>query len=176
MRRAVRAYTLIEVLVVVSILGLASAVVVPHMLTASTLGIQAAARTVIADLLFAQNEAIVQQRPRYVRFDFIEDRYWLEDENNNPIQLNWRVGGGVDTDGGSGTVFIDFRNDERFTGVRLARVVDGVFQDDGAELVLKYDELGSPDAAAEIGLVANGQKFQISVAAFTGRVKVARVE
>lgn len=166
-----RAFTLVEVLCVVAILGIASAVVVPHMLTASTLGIQAAARTVIADVLFAQNEAIVQQRPRYVHFDFDNDRYWLEDENHDPIQLDWRV---------SGDSFIDFREDDRFAGVTLAKVeVSGgttTFLEDGGELVLAFDELGSPNSSAEIGLIAGEQRFHVSVAQFTGRVKVKQVQ
>lgn len=161
-------YTLIEVLIVVTIIGVAGAVVVPHMLDASTLGIQAAARTVIADLLYGQNEAVVQQRPRRVVFDTDAERYWLEDEEGQAIALNWRVGG---------ENFVDFNADERFRGVLLAKVTvdaggNATFVDDGGTLTFEFDELGAPSQGGHVGVIAGEQRFRISVADFTGRVTV----
>ena len=68
-RRMPRGFTLVEVLIVVVIIGIVGAIVVPQILTAGTLGVQAAARMVIADLQFAQNDAIARQAPRRVVFE-----------------------------------------------------------------------------------------------------------
>lgn len=63
-----RAFTLVEVLVVVVILGLVSAVIIPQMGSRADLVAAAAARSLMADLTFAQNLAITNQRPVYVVF------------------------------------------------------------------------------------------------------------
>lgn len=171
--RSRRGYTLIEVLIVVVVIGIASAVVVPGLIRASTLGIQAAARTAIADVLYAQNEAVVQQRPFTVYVDTDAERYWMEtdadgDGVDEPVSLQWRVGGDS---------FIDFARDERFEGVSLARVEldasgNPTFTEDGGVVTIRFDELGSPDSRAQFGLLSDKQRFVIAVAEFTGRVTV----
>jgi len=71
-------YTLIEVLITVTVVGLASAVVVPSLMRSGTLGLQAASRMVIADILLAQNDAIAYQSPRRAVFDVDNNEYRLE--------------------------------------------------------------------------------------------------
>lgn len=164
------AYTLVEVLIVVTIIGIAGAIVVPHMLRASTLGIQAGARMLIADLLYAQNEAVVQQKTRGVTIDTDNERYWLTDENGDKLKLAWRTGDGV----------VDFIKDSRFRGITLAKAAgaDGSFtftQDDGL-IKIEFDELGTPSAGGHIGLIAGAQRLVVSVADFTGRVTVTSVD
>jgi len=63
-----RAFTLVEILVVVTILGIAAAVVVPQMGTRGDLKAAAAARMIMADLIYAQNRAISTQTKHYVTF------------------------------------------------------------------------------------------------------------
>src|SRR5690242_16864757 len=62
-------FTLVEILVVVVILGIAAAVIVPNMGTRSDLKAAAAARMIMADLIYAQNRAISTQTKHYVTFD-----------------------------------------------------------------------------------------------------------
>jgi type II secretory pathway pseudopilin PulG len=62
---------------VVIILGIASAVVVPNLGTHNDLNAAAAARVVVADLVFAQNKAIVTQAMVYVNFDPTNQQYTL---------------------------------------------------------------------------------------------------
>lgn len=66
--REKRGFTLIEILMVVIILGIASAVMIPQLGSRDDLRAAAAARTVMADLNYAQNRAIAQQKKHYVRF------------------------------------------------------------------------------------------------------------
>jgi prepilin-type N-terminal cleavage/methylation domain-containing protein len=72
-----RGFTLVEILMVVIILGIASAVVVPNLGTHNDLNAAAAARVVVADLVYAQNKAIVSQQLIYVNFDLTNQKYSL---------------------------------------------------------------------------------------------------
>ncbi len=71
------AFTFIEVLVVVLILGIASAIVVPQFTSRDDLDAQSAARAVMADLLYAQDRAIATQKNQYVVFNSTTQNYSL---------------------------------------------------------------------------------------------------
>jgi prepilin-type N-terminal cleavage/methylation domain-containing protein len=64
-----RGFTLIEILVVVVILGIVSAMIVPSLGNRDDLNVAAAARVLVADLTYAQNRAITTQKYVYVRFN-----------------------------------------------------------------------------------------------------------
>jgi prepilin-type N-terminal cleavage/methylation domain-containing protein len=61
-------FTLIEILVVVVILGIASAIVIPQIGSRDDINTATAARAMMADLNYAQNLAIAKQKAYYVRF------------------------------------------------------------------------------------------------------------
>jgi type II secretory pathway pseudopilin PulG len=88
------AFTFTEVLVVVCILGIASAVVLPEIGDRHDVSAAAAARTVMADLLYAQNRAISTQSMQYVNFDIAGQQYGLYSALSpcqfltHPINLN----------------------------------------------------------------------------------------
>jgi prepilin-type N-terminal cleavage/methylation domain-containing protein len=62
-------FTLVEILVVVVIIGIAAAVIVPQMGSRGDLKAAAAARMIMADLVYAQNKSISTQTRHYVKFD-----------------------------------------------------------------------------------------------------------
>jgi len=62
------AFTLVEILVVVVILGLISAVIIPQLGSRGDLIASAAARQVMSDIGYAQNRAITTQSPVYMVF------------------------------------------------------------------------------------------------------------
>ena len=159
------AYTLIEVLVVVLILGIISAVVVPQMLTAGTLGVQAAARLVVSDILFAQNEAIAAQETRKVIFDVAGNTYSVADGTNTALTIGW-VNAKADN------YIVDFDEDERFEGVKIRSVTVGGGATPATELV--FDDLGSPTLSSEMQIVVGykNQNLLVKVQPFTGRVTV----
>ena len=88
------AFTMIEILVVVVILGIASAIIVPQMSSRNDLDAAAAARAVMADLLYAQNRAIAMQKTQYVSFNVADQQYGLYDTMSpqvvltHPVNLN----------------------------------------------------------------------------------------
>ncbi len=155
-------YTLVEVLIVVTILGIAAAVVVPQMLTAGTLGIQAAARIIIADMLYAQNDAIAQQRNRKVVFDAAAESYSITDESDAVITARWK-------NGDANNYIIDFANDDRFQGVVI------VSADFGGDPTLEFDALGAPLNGGNVVIRFQNTQYRVTVAAFTGRVTVQEI-
>jgi MSHA pilin protein MshC len=79
--RARSGFTLVEILTVVIILGIMSAVVVPNLGQRNDLVVASAARVVVADLLYAQNRSIQTQSLRYVVFDVANQKYSLLTSN-----------------------------------------------------------------------------------------------
>lgn len=155
-------YTLVEVLVIVTIMGIAAAVVVPQMLAAGTLGVQAAARIIISDILFAQNDAIAQQRNRRVIFDPANERYSLVDENGAVLTARW-------ISGSANNYVVDFINDTRFAGVVI------VSADFGGVPTLEFDALGGPLNGGTVEIEFQDQRYCVTVASFTGRVTVQQI-
>ena len=161
-RRSRRAYTLVEVLLVVSILGLVSAAVVPSMLTAGSMGVQAAARVMVADLLYAQNEAIAQQNTRKVIFDVANNSYRLTDEANGTLTASW-------VNGQANNYVVEFGTDKRFKGVSILSV------DFNGGNVIEFDSLGTPSTGGSITIQYDRRSYRIDVASFTGRITVTKL-
>ena len=177
-------FTLIEILVVVAIIGIAGALVVPSMLSAGTLGLQGAARLVIADISYAQNEALASGRVRGIEFDPVTDRYRMFDERGVTIDLKWmRTGGSPATTGPDGNPVpgwtVDFPNDSRFAGIEIAgaNLPEEVDPDGGDRPLprIRFDALGAPMGAIDDGTIQlrhAGNTVTISIDSFTGAVTV----
>ena len=157
-------YTLVEVLIIVAILGVAAAIIVPQMLAAGTLGIQAAARVIIADILYAQNDAIAQQRNRRVVFDVANESYTLTDEAGTVLSVNWK-------NGTANNYLVDFVNDQRFQGVVIVSANFG----GATPETLEFDALGGPLSGGTVEIQFQNSRYRITVAAFTGRVTVQQL-
>jgi prepilin-type N-terminal cleavage/methylation domain-containing protein len=63
-----RAFTLVEILCVVVILGICSAVIIPQLSSRDDLRVAAAARVVVADVMYAQSRAISSQQKHFLEF------------------------------------------------------------------------------------------------------------
>src|SRR4051812_46986306 len=82
LRQSRRAFTLIEILMVVTIIAIASAIIVPQIGTRDDLKQAAGARVVMADLIWAQNRAISTQQKQYIIFSGQSYTLWYKDSTN----------------------------------------------------------------------------------------------
>jgi len=158
-----RGFTLVEILVVVAIIGMAGAIVVPVISQPSSFSIQAASRMLISDILIAQNDAIASQQNRRLVFNQVLNTYSLTDTAGNVLSASIRAGST------SGNYVVDFNTDRRFAGVALQNV------NFGGNPFLEFDPLGAPMNGGTLQLTApnaNNNLFTITVAAFTGRVSI----
>src|SRR5207247_7752498 len=60
---------------VVIILGISSAIVIPQISSRNDLKAASAARAIVADILYAQNQAIVTQANQYIKFNVSAQTY-----------------------------------------------------------------------------------------------------
>jgi prepilin-type N-terminal cleavage/methylation domain-containing protein len=163
-----RGYTLIEILLVVVMLGIAGSLVIPSLGSTEVLRVQAAVRTVVGDINYAQSEALAHQRPHAVVFDVEENRYTI-------VEI---VGGVLDP--ATNTIRTgNLNNSRKFHTSRLEAV-----DFDGFD-VLVFDEMGgpvagvgssTPGAGGNIVISGSGSQFQVRVEAYTGRVSVVRLQ
>lgn len=170
------AYTLIEVLVVVVILGIAGALVAPSLGQAGVLRIQAAVRMIVSDITFAQMDALGYQEQRAIVFDIENNMYTLVQVDGTTID--------VDNDAlydpkGPSQRYVISLNREMYGGT----VIESVDLGDSDTLI--FDEMGGPVAAPGTSTLSDGgsitlagpvSRFRINIAAFTGRVTVTRLD
>lgn len=168
------AYTLVEILVVVTVLGIAASMVIPQMSSAHVLRVQAAVRSVVADITLAQSDALAMQEARAVVFDIESNRYTLVEVVGDVVDADSNA---MYDSGGPGQRFVRDFDDSEWGG---ARIIGADFDGDN---ILIFDELGSPIAEAgdstpglggTITISGSGSVFTILVDAYTGRVTVSR--
>lgn len=150
-------FTLAEMLVTLSIIAVAAMVIGPQILVTGSMRAQAASRAVIADILFAQNDAIARQSSRRVVFDLPNNGYQLTSGAGTILTAPWKGGGGYQ---------MNFSGDRRFQGVTLAAA------DFDGQAVLEFDAFGSPTSGGEVRISAGTVQYRVRVAAFTGRVTI----
>src|SRR5690349_9630106 len=143
-RRGSRGFTLIEILMVVVILGIASAVVAPQLGSRSDIKIRAAARLLVADLMYAQNTAIAQQKWIYVRFDAAGEKYSVMDGvGANATDTTKIIKHPVTK--AEFTTKLGVATDRRIGDVKIKTVTfNGVDTNYRPEFVIAFDELGVP--------------------------------
>lgn len=175
-RRSRHGLTLLEILVVVVILGIAGALVVPSMGQVGVLRVQAAVRTVVSDITFIQSDAVAFQEQRAAIFDVDDSTYRLVTVPGDAIDPATNTM--YDPTKRGGLYVVDFLH-VRFGG---SRITDAAFDDD---TTLIFDAMGGPvkepgsnepGAGGFVEIEGSGQTFVVNVEPFTGRVTVERID
>ena len=145
-----RAFTLVEVLAVVTILAIASAIVIPQCGSRNDLKVAAGARVLMADLIWAQNRAISTQQKQYIIFSGQSYTLWYADSsgvlhtNTNPVTTDTYT----NTFGATNTPLED---------VTLSTTSPPSF---ASKTSLCFDEMGTPygySGSATISMTTQGQ-------------------
>ncbi|MFG0294083.1 MAG: Tfp pilus assembly protein FimT/FimU [Phycisphaerales bacterium JB065] len=185
-------FTLVEVLVTIAVLSIATVLVIPSMNSTGVLRIQSAVRQTVADITFAQSDAMAYQSRRAIWFgrvpvdpyatpwEFTEGNGYTLAEINGPL-LDLNSHAMFHPDDQVGPYSRDFDHD-RYGGARIAA---SSFDGDG---LLIFDALGGPvqdltgEEPSEGGFVeirggVNDEYiFRIHVSPMTGRIAVERLE
>ncbi len=181
---SVRSYTLIELIMVMAVLALAAALLIPHMVGIDSMTVQAAVRLLIADLSFAQSDALANQEFRRVVFYDDGSGYCIlivdSFDEVTPADLDDPAVNYVyDPLGNMGRYIVDYTVDGRFEGVVITEVtMDGMTLEDRPQIT--YDQLGgtiqtssAPGIGGSIVLTYKDSIYRITVSPFTGKLTVS---
>ncbi len=127
------AFTLVEIIVVVVILGIAALIAVPMMSSAADVQVRGAANRLAADLEYAKNMAITHQKLYSVVFDTDAESYVVQDNTGtaipNPVNP-------------AQTLSVVFPNEHGLT--RVAVESAAFVSSAGTDAAVTFDYLGTP--------------------------------
>jgi prepilin-type N-terminal cleavage/methylation domain-containing protein len=179
-----RGYTLVELILVIAVLGLAGALVAARRGDRGDFDTQALVRKLVADATFAQMDALANQEFR--RIEFLQDPDTGEflgwcivrlDETELGLPYDPSTARHVrDSLSGSGEQRFLVAEDGRFAG---ARVSSPAF--DGGRPFLTFDELGGtvtpnlqPGTGGQVAIEGRTSGYVVRVAPVTGKITIVR--
>ena len=161
---AKKAFTLIELIVVMVIIAIAAVLAVPMISSAADVQVRSAANMIAADLEYAKSMAISRQQNHSVIFDPANESYEVRDASGTVISHPVKAGSDF---------VVDLQADSR-----LSRV-DIVSADFDSQTTVTFDYLGSPYNATasplnsgQISLQAGSFTMTVNVEPMTGYVTV----
>jgi len=178
-----RGYTLVEMLVTLVIMGIAAALLVPTLGEFGAIETQAAVRRLVADIAFAQSDAVARQGYRRVHF-FADGTGWCLVQVDDAAFFDTFDAATADflpdparVNRGGGDFIVDLATDDRFASVQVESVTTA---EGGSELT--FDALGgtvtAPGTAAgavTVVLTGDDSRWEVDVAPVTGRTSVQKL-
>ncbi len=161
-----KAFTLIEMLIVIAILAIIAMVVIPQMSAASSAQLDAASGIIASDLEYAKSLSISTQQWHSVVFDESSESYQIQDSDGNVVPYKMNP---------TGYYVVDFSNDSRLSMVDL---YTADFDDSSA---ITFDYLGSPYsgigtsnpmASGNVTLKVKDIETHITVEPVTGYIRI----
>lgn len=163
-------FTLVEILMVVVILGIIAGIIIPQLGSRDDLKLSAAARGIIADLSYAQSQAITTQTKQFVVFG--QTQYSVKKQSGASLQL-------ISHPVNPGNFTVDYASGT------LAGIVISECDFDG-QLTIGFDELGSPmayntttkaistlSATGVIRIQSGDLTLSINIEPYTGEMSVS---
>ena len=177
-----RGYTLIELILIMGILALAAALLVPHLVDRDSLAVQSAVRLIIADLSFAQSDALANQEYRRIQFYAdgrgyclyrVTDADFADPFDPDTVDYDYVL----DPLHALRDYVVDFTEGDRFEGISISAV-----NIDGGTRQITYDALGgtvvavgTPGTGGQITVSSPSGSYRIDIAPFTGKLTVIKL-
>ena len=152
-----KAFTIIEIIVVIVIIAIAAAIIVPYAIETTTSQARSAARMIMSDLTYAQNEAIVTQTPITVTFDISSNSYTISNESGPLIHPITKKAYVVDLD--------------MISGFENVVISSASF---GGSAAVTFDAIGAPSNGGTVVVSAGQHSYTITVAPVTGKITVSQ--
>ena len=170
-----RGYTLLELMIVLVMMGIAAALVIPNVRGSENIRIQTAVRAIASDIMYTQSDALAYQARRAIIFDPAANNYWIAEVSGDEVDFDTHAMYKIDGPNQRFLVDVDI------TSGGAAQIISADF--DGNNMLV-FDELGgpiagldsdTPSAGGNIIVGSNeGTAYQLSVEPYTGRVTVQR--
>jgi prepilin-type N-terminal cleavage/methylation domain-containing protein len=157
LRGADSGFTMIEIVIVIVVIGIAALLAIPMMSSASSLQIRSAANMLAADLEYAKSMAISRGQNYSVEFDKDADSYKIVGPDGNPIDHPVKTGF---------KYVVSFQNESRLSRVDITSATFGTDQ------TVVFDCLGSPDSGGSVVLQADGTTKTVTVEPVTGFISI----
>jgi type II secretion system protein H len=162
-----RGFTLVEILCVLVLLAIMAMIIIPQLGSRGDLKAAAAARTMMADIMYAQNRAIARQTPQYVSFDTATKTYTLMEGTTpavitHPVTLN------------------SYEQTFGNTGLEDVTLTSAAFD---SKSTIAFDEIGAPYSydtmsgmvalsSGQIKIASDGYTMTLSLEPYTGEITV----
>lgn len=153
------AFTMVEIMATMVIIGIAAAVVIPSIADTTDTQVVAAARTIAADIQYAQNLAITTQADVYVVFTNSEKSYCLSNSANASSAIISPIT--------SKAYSVVFGVNNGFSGL------DSMTANFNNSQAMHFDLLGAPHGDGTVRVVAGPHAYVVTVAPATGKITVA---
>lgn len=157
-----RGLTLIEIIMVVVIIGIASFLAIPMLSGAADMQARSAANQIAADLDYAKSMAMTHQQNYTLVFDKVNDSYQIQDASGTVIENPLRPG----TD-----YVVSFSNNRNLNQVDITNTN---FDSDVSDAIT-FDYLGSPYSGTNNSSALNSGQITVQAGEFTLTVDVEPV-